>query len=507
MQRLILLLLCSFPFLLKAQDITPARSGEYCPGTNITFTVTIPGQSVQNVSAKALNVPPVVVQQPFNISVSGGILTFSFVGRFTDNNNKQTFLITYTNQAGQSATHDFTFPKIKSLLTANNFSQIQPNLTSITAQPCQTQNFNIFFANVQYGNPFEAPPIAYGTVTNYEYLLPQGWSLNGVTSNGSTWLTGGNNVTVTSDLANGSGGSIRIRPVNTQCGSGLVAGQQVQIPISRPKPPLTFTGSSVICSSQNFQAFNVPSWVTSYLWEVTPGSVATVVNPASNPAIVQKQSDGFANIKLTISNPSCGSFSYTTTEILNKPEIVVGTPAITGSYLNPNFSGGVLQSGQSVCSGTIRVSINEVQATTYSWQRVFGSAPFIDNGGYIDITLAPNESVSFQVTATSSCGSTARTVNFVADDPQCGGGGVFNFSVSPNPAKSNLNVVFDKPAKANENITFRLYAVYNSASVKQWNLKGGQKQYSLSRDGLKSGHYILEATVGSSKVSKQVVIE
>lgn len=85
--------------LSNAQVISPDRSGEYCPGVNITFTVTIAGQSVQSVTPKALNVPPTVVQQPFNISVSGGNVTFSFVGRFADYNNKQTFTVNYTNRA------------------------------------------------------------------------------------------------------------------------------------------------------------------------------------------------------------------------------------------------------------------------------------------------------------------------------------------------------------------------------------------------------------------------
>lgn len=491
-----------------SQQITPLQTTEQCPGVNITFTVTIAGQSVQSVQPKALNVNPTVVQQPFNISVSGGNVTFSFVGRFADNNNKQTFTVFYTNASNQAVTQDFTFPKIKSLLTANSFSQIYPNPTSITSPPCQINTHTISFNNVQYGNPWETPPIGYGLITTYEYLLPAGWVLNGITSNGTNWIAGNNNVTVTSDLANGNGSNIRIRPTNVACGNGLIAGQEAAISITRPKPVLSFSGNSVICNSQNFEATNVPGWVTGFLWEVTPGSVATVINPNSNPATVQKQNDGFANIKLTISNPSCGSYEYNTSEILNKPEIVVGTPQITGVYYNPNLSTGTLQSGQSVCAGTIRVEINEVQATTYSWQRIYGSAPYIDNGGYIDITLAPNENVSFLITATSSCGSTGRTVNFVADDPQCGsGGGFFRFSVSPNPVKGDMNVIFDKPVKADENITMRLYTFHSFTLVKQWKLKGGQKQYSLNKAGVKSGQYILEVAIGNAKSSQQVIIK
>lgn len=187
-----------FIIYAKSQNITPAQTTEVCPGVNITFSVSLPGQGVTSVAGVALNVAPTVIQQPFNISVSGGNVNFNFVGRFADYNNKQTFRVNYTNSSGQAATWDATFPKIKSLLTANSCSQVNPSPASITAPRCQTGNFNISFTNVQYGNPFEAPQICYGTVTNYEYLLPAGWSLGGTTSNGSNWIAGGNNVTVTS---------------------------------------------------------------------------------------------------------------------------------------------------------------------------------------------------------------------------------------------------------------------------------------------------------------------
>ena len=155
MKRIIVFLLLCFPNILLAQNsITPASSGDYCPGVNIIFTVTLQGaQSVQNVTAKAVNVNPLVVQQPYNISVNSNGLTFNFVGRFTDNNNKQTFMVTYQNSSSQTATQDFTFTKIRSLLQANPFSQIQPSPASITAQRCQIRTFNIAFPNVSYGNP------------------------------------------------------------------------------------------------------------------------------------------------------------------------------------------------------------------------------------------------------------------------------------------------------------------------------------------------------------------
>lgn len=264
---------------------------------------------------------------------------------------------------------------------------------------------------------------------------------------------------------------------------------------------MTGDASGLCTGTRTFSVKNISG--ATYIWTYSNTlSVVGATNTNQLTVQINGSSTGTAWVQVQISTP-CNASSVT-----SRIDFSVGTPAITGSYMNPNFSSGSLQSGQSVCAGTIRVTINEVQATTYTWQRIYGSAPFIDNGGYIDITLAQDESVSFLVTATSSCGSTERTVNFIADDPQCGsGGGFFKFTVSPNPVKGNMNVIFDKPVKANESITMRLYTFNSFTMVKQWKLEGGQKQYSLDKTDVKSGQYVLEATIGNAKVARQVIIE
>jgi hypothetical protein len=242
---------------------------------------------VQNVTAKALNVAPVVVQQPFNVSVSGGNITFSFIGRFVDNNNKQTFAINYVNPSGQSVTWDATYTKVKSLLTPNSFSQIFPNSTTITAPLCQITNHNISFNNVQFGNPWENPPIGYGIITDYEYLLPTGWSLNGTPSTGN-WIAANNNVIITSDATSGNGTNIRIRPINTQCGIGLQTGQEAVVSISRPAPPLNMTGPSTMCFPNNYTYTinGVPvgstiSWGTNSFYNLTSSGNTATISPTS----------------------------------------------------------------------------------------------------------------------------------------------------------------------------------------------------------------------------------
>ena len=162
--------------------------------------------------------------------------------------------------------------------------------------------------------------------------MPSGWSIGANVSNGSTWIAEGNNVTVTSDLSTGNGMVIRVRPANN-CSSGLANGQiPATIFISRPKPPLTFTGGYTVCTSQNFEANNIPSWVSNYTWLVTPNTVFDNANPTSNPTTVNKLANGEGDIQLTISSPSCPlAFVYNTQEITNKPKLVAGTPQVSNS--------------------------------------------------------------------------------------------------------------------------------------------------------------------------------
>jgi hypothetical protein len=493
-------------FSTQSQSISPSDNSDYCPLTNITFTVTLPGTgySFPNVTGWADNVPANVVSGSISaISISGGNSVFTFVGNFLDNNNTQAFRVSFT-LGGQPGSVIFKYTKIRSFLTTVSESIIRPNLSLITALPCQSQNININFSNIQFANPSVTPRPVYSTTTVYEYSIPAGWTLNnGSPSTGpNDWKTGTSNVIITSGLANG--GSVKIRPINS-CGATLIKGPEVSVPIVRPKPPLLFSGNSTICSNQNFEASNVPSWATNFLWEVTPNSVATVINPTNNPATVQSVSSGFANIKLTISNPTCASFEYNTVEILNKPEIVVGTPSIIGIYYNPDFSTTLLQSGQSVCPGIIRAEVNQVQSTVYTWERIFGSASYITNGGIIDITLSNNENVSFLLTATNSCGSISRTINFTADNPDCGfGGGFFRFSASPNPA--NEYVTISSAIKGGKIKEIRI--VEKTGRVKKRILfQSGIQNTILSLSGLTSETYYIQIYDGTRWYSKTLLIQ
>lgn len=206
---------------IQAQFITPITSNVYCPNTTITFAVTLPGTNNTSISVFgwATNVAPYTNGIISNLVIdnTNNITTFNFNGNFLDFNNSQTFRVQYYI-SGQQHYTEFTYTKIKSFQTtvSESIPLLTPN--SITANRCQIQNFNISFNNVQFANPWVDPKQVYGTEAGYEYLLPVGWVLNGTTSTGSNWITGANNVTVTSDLSHGNGENIQIRAVNS-CGT------------------------------------------------------------------------------------------------------------------------------------------------------------------------------------------------------------------------------------------------------------------------------------------------
>lgn len=481
---------------LFSQAITPVQSTEQCPNANITFTVTIAANSIQSVQPKALNVNPTVVQQPFNISTSGANKIFNFIGKFADYNNKQTFTVYYTNTSGQAATWDATFIKIKSLLTPNSFSQIFPTPTIITAQRCQIQNFNINFANVKYGNPWETPPVGYGTVTNYQYLLPNAWKLGTTPSDGTTWLNGSSNVTITSGLSTGDGTNIRIRPVNTACGTGLVAGQESYVAISRPAPNLTITATqSYICTTggtTNLTLNNIPSGATVTWSIVYPPGQAQIVG-CTTCATATLQRIGTDNVITTI-KATVLHCSFTYEKTFN---VTLGTPpnGIITPYLNYCLGGSDWELG-------LQASSPDPTVTQYLWSR--DGVPAGSGSTWYTYEFPPS-CMTIGLKAGNACGFSPEGTQVFC--PPCS----YRMAISPNPAKDQLNVILENSFLEKKNILnnivlFKLIRVDNPQFIRQWSFKRIQKNYSLNLNGLKKGIYTLELSTGDEKETKQVVI-
>ena len=484
-----------------AQTISPAQTGEFCPNIEYTFTASIP-KTYQSM----IGIGSAVVIQPPASPVGS---SFTFKGRFSDANQKQSFRVNYTD----GTSYDFEFKRIKSLfftaLSSANppCNRIQPNQTQPIIFPrCQVTSATISFPNIQWFTTFENPELCFGSVTDYEYLLPTGWKLGNTTSNGSTWIGGLNNVTITSDLFTGNGADIRIRASNKTCGIGLAANGPVStVRISRPGPTTITGGIPLLCSGNSTYTLNTIPTGATVCWTLSNNSVASIPSTpfCGNSVTVTRIGTGNANTVLTATVSDCSG----TYPPINFP-IAVGTPGSVSLQVNETAfdfcNSGLMQFDASLQ--------NPAPGTQLSWS-VTGSGASIkfSAGGYTPV-LNIRRTGSFQLvgTITNACGSTTYSEGpfYGADFYSSYCGATFNkFSVSPNPIKGNMNIIFEQQTKATDVLNVRLYSFNSSSLVKQWTVNGGQAKFSLNTSNLKSGIYTLEISNGSSKVSKQIIIE
>lgn len=474
-----------FNSVIKSQTITPAVSTEFCPNTEITFTVSLPGATSNIfVFPIAVNDIPFVTASAYNIVQPSGSITntvFNFKGKFDDRNNKQTFQVNYKDGGGFDKIAKFTFSKIKSLYyfytpnpAAANQTIISPNITTITAPRCQITNTAISFTNVVYGNSYESPSITYGVVTNYEYLLPAGWILGSSTSNGTSWIPGGNNVTVTSDLSNGIGSGIRIRPTNTACGTGLATGQEVFISISRPAPTLYITGGSdILCSSNaTFNIIGMPAGST-VQWTLNSNLSANIPANSTSPTVTVTPTATSGNVILTATVTHC-SFTYTVQKLIR-----VGTYSTTDYNITQYPSSVCLN--QTVQFGFPWYYFTPSSTTTYDW--IWGGGlTYVSGQGTSVITLrapssAPTGTPWVIGRANNSCGSgpMSQAKNLVYQT-NC----YSPFSVAPNPSSDVIKIEVSKDPE--------LKSLISSSEIREVELidKMGRVRYKRKLDkGLK----------------------
>jgi hypothetical protein len=515
------LAILAFALQLNAQ-ISPGTDNEYCPNTNITFTVTLPGTGYTgiNVTGWSSNVPAIVVTNAYNINTSTGNTVFNFVGRFIDVNNAQAFRVNYS-VSNQASHVDYQFQKIKSFQTPDNVSKPQPTPTSITASRCVSQNFPISFPNVQFANPWVNPKQVYGTETSYEYLLPVGWILNGTTSTGSNWIAGTNNVTVTSDLSNG--GSIRVRAVNS-CGSGLINGEESVISVSRPRPALSISGDDFICSgSKNYTlSGNLPPGAT-VCWSSSNTNYATVPaspNNCGNQIAVSYVAPGTITLTATVTD-CIETYPPITKNILIGPS-VSGYYTITSNYHSPGVQYTLYNNNSPIWLPAnqgfqVHAYLTSPGLQSATWSRAGNSYSFSWSSSGSNLNFSGSSGSAayqqrngiFDVFAQTACGNYSGTFTW----PVIVQGWSFTLSASPNPARQNLLVSIGdesadvKALNKEENITMTLYNVNSSVIIKRWNFKNNQNRFNLNISSFRKGQYVLVVTKGKHQQSKQIFIE
>lgn len=288
----------------------------------------------------------------------------------------------------------------------------------------------------------------------------------------------------------GTSGVVKIRPTNN-CGSGLANGYvPAIINISRPKPALTFSGNYTICTSQQFTASNVPSWVTNYNWQVTPGNLVSLINANSNPVTVTKVANGIANIKLTISNNTCPlTFDYLTQEIIQNPQLIIGTPEPQYMYI---WSESCL--GGSDWEVTLQ-AVPNIGGVNYIWN-YNGVDGLPTNSSTFYSYEFPANCIDMNFKINNSCGTSSYISKPSTFCPSnCGG---FRMMISPNPSKDQITI--SSGIKSSLKI-YQLKITDIKGDVKKNFKTPGQSQITVNIQNLTSGLYYIQIFDGKKWVS------
>jgi len=469
-------------------------------------------------------------------SVTG--TTVNIFGQFVDINSIQTYRIRYTYRDGAgfliTTSSDVAFNNIKSFKYPTAYATPNPS-QSIVAPRCQSSSFNISFPQVEFSNPIVIPEPHYAPVSTYEYPLPANWTLNSVVSNGTNWLPGSNNVTVTSDLSRGDGTSIQIRAINP-FGASLLRGPVGYVPISRPSPTLTIStdASGDFCSGSRTYTMNGMPTGASVCWSVSDPSLASIP-PAScsGSVVVTRAGTGSADVILTGTVTHC-SFTYTQTQIIR-----VGSPGTNGltvtkymsannciiiNPITPGLNTFILANSGSTGYTTGYQTENNsgaVISTTPSQYTVNGVAT-IPKFMVQRASTNTNSYVYIQSRIQNTCGwSDWKTFQIYTCPP-----GTTSFTVSPNPAKNNISISatpqytssgMSKAGGAGKtllngnNSANKIYGVIIRDQLgrvrKTLTYKTGADNVNISVSGYSAGIYFLSIFDGQKWLNEKVVVQ
>jgi hypothetical protein len=229
MKKFITTLMILPVILLAKGQPDPASSTVFCPGTTYTFHYTMTGSISDFSGAQAAGIAvsgvagSQAVQGISAVSLSSGGTTtvWTFTGRFTDWATPHGIRLSWVDIHGANQSITYQYNDIASYHNASaTVARPQPSPSSVSAPLAQINTFNISVPTLQYVDDFVSPVLKYGSVTNFEYLLPQNWKLGTTASDGVTWIGGTGTVSVTTDAC--TGGNILIRGVT--CATGLTTG-------------------------------------------------------------------------------------------------------------------------------------------------------------------------------------------------------------------------------------------------------------------------------------------
>ena len=419
--------------------LSPSETTVFCPKTNYQFTYTTSGEVINPYLGNKVDVEGYIAGNSYNSSTN--ITTLTIIMNFNDvaTNNSAT-LIYYVPNNVDSYNYSMLFPNVKSLY---QFSKnVTPNISEFKLDSCSSSIKTISFLNLKFIN--KTTSVEFADIVDYLYTIPMGWKIDGQIATSQNQQFENDNIAII-ESDNIHEGVITIRPINL-CASNLnVGGSAKTIPIVRTKPSLAFESVTEICSSSNFQANNVPIWVTNYNWTLSPSNIFTFSNATTNPTTISLQNNGQAQIGLTISGSGCPSpFYYNTQEIIGASELVGGTPTISSNLML--YSGPGDENEICFNQETYLPVITSGASSYPTWSHVshVGSPQPSWNGTNSDLYVyffnSRQTSLVLNVAASNGCGTTSYQFGFKPVDCNMMKVASINFTISPNPTKGNITI-------------------------------------------------------------------
>ena len=232
---------------------------------------------------------------------------------------------------------------------------------------------------------------------SYQWVIPAGWKLDGVTSNGSTPFTGkGESVSLTPDAF--SEGIIKVRAYS-ECNNGYTSNWSADFPISRTvATPSAITGNDgkdyVVCGVTEPITFQVTpvQGATSYIWTKPAGwggasttaSITLTPNGTNAGTITVKAKSG-----PYVSAPSSRSLSLEIVDLDNPP---------------------IISGPSTLCTSNQTYTVNNPASATVTWSVSPANLFAVDAGsGSSFTTRADNYWVkgvgTIMTTLNSNCGN------------------------------------------------------------------------------------------------------
>ncbi len=528
MKKIFLFSFLLFAFFARSQRIVPDYNGLYCPKTNYTFTVSLPG------SWNDIVVVPISY-----VLISGGIYnttynsqtnetSFNIDLQFQDVPYNQILQIRYRNRDISTTdpnyipppytNYNFPFAYIKSMSTDRIVTTYSP--LSIQAPRCQTGTFTVSYDRISWKN--QETGATFGQITDYQVSVPAGWKVNGLTSSGiNDWKNiNQTSFTVESNINSGvTNSSVIIRPYNA-CASGLAPGTETGIPIVRPAPNMSISSPSdfTICSGSKTFTLNGLPTLGQTTWSLTNFQNTGSLGSSTNTSVtVDKAINGRGKETLQASVTDCIETYPPVTKVITfgaPTAVLIQSMNNLNTCDDESTSFRILpsSSGFYAYEGTLTVIGDYDLATNFTWDQIAGSNSnfaWSANGRTVTVSSKTGgmQMLTLKCTISNSCGSATKYFYF---GPECAIAARIakpsNEStdiaatnvLQPNPTKGIINLHIDTGIKS--------VVVLNMSGIEIERIKfrGGNQTETINIQNLPVGVYIIRIFDGKQWISRKV---